>query len=172
MSMMLRKVSLLLTTLVMMFGLWATVPAQSASAQSIQGQEGELANERLALVYDRLVFAHQNLNDRIGFANQAADLTQNWIDTLKAEGKDTSSLEAALQTFHTSLTTAQSYADAADSILAIHAGFDDQGNVTDRAQARNSIRETRLNLVDGNETLSDATRALRRTVNDYLRTQP
>lgn len=162
---------LLVTVVVVMGGWWVVVPAQSTYAQTIQGQEGELTNEWLALAYDRLVFAHQNLNSRIGFANQAADLTQQWIDNLKAEGKDTSSLEAALQTFRTSLATTQTYADQAGSILATHAGFDDEGNVLDREQARTTLREVRQQIRDGNHTLADATRTFHTTVKDYLHSQ-
>ncbi|NPV78034.1 MAG: hypothetical protein HPY59_16860 [Anaerolineae bacterium] len=56
---------------------------------------------------------------------------QEWIDAAKAEGKEVARPEAALLSFQTALVEAQISHEAAGSILAVHIGIDESGNVID-----------------------------------------
>ncbi|HTX91627.1 MAG TPA: hypothetical protein VMC09_10460 [Anaerolineales bacterium] len=99
------------------------------------------------------------LNDqgaRLKAADTVISTSQDWINQLKAAGKDTSALESALATYQTQIASAQSNHDAAAAVLAAPAGFDASGKVTDTKTALQTIinagkplRQAHLTLVQG-----------------------
>jgi len=139
----------------------ATPPGPEASAES--------ANPRLERVYQRLLRAAQAQAGHLEQAGQAAQRAQEWIDKLAAEGKDVGELQAALANFEAALAGAQGYHQEAQAILETHAGFDDQGRVTDRAQALETVRDAGRALRDAHRTLKDGLIDLRRAVRDWRR---
>jgi uncharacterized phage infection (PIP) family protein YhgE len=100
-------------------------------------------------------------------ANDGGAKVQEWIDKLKAEGKDTSALEAALSTFHTQMASAQAAHDAAASTLANPAGFDSNGKVVDEALAKQTLDSARASLKQAHDLLVQAVRDLHQAVKDY-----
>ena len=106
--------------------------------------------------------------DRLTFSQEIADKTQLWIDRLKSEGKDTAGLEAALAAFNTALDTAQTQHDEAQSAFDTHAGFNGNScQVSDREQARETLREARAALREAQRTLRDASDEFRRAVKEW-----
>jgi len=73
--------------------------------------------------------------------NKLGDKTQAWIDTLKSQGKDTATLDAAMVTFHTQMSQTQTIHDKAATILSVHAGFDANGLVVALPAARLTVRD-------------------------------
>ena len=98
---------------------------------------------------------------------QIVSKMQDYIADQQAKGKDTSSLEAALATFQSQIAAAQASHDTAASILSAHAGFDDNGQVTDPDQARQTLISARQSLADAHNILRQAERDLHKAVKDY-----
>ena len=126
----------------------------------------------LETVYQReqnwLVVQTTTLTD----ANTIAANIQNWINTLQGQGKDTTDLETALAAFNSQIATAQTNHDAAASTLASHAGFDANGQVTDRAQAASTLRQAYQSLQTAHLTLVSAVVDLRLAVRTWRNAQP
>lgn len=80
-----------------------------------------------------------NAQHRLDQAARLVTKVQDRIDSLKSQGKDASKLEKALASLKASIATAQGYYESARSILDTHAGFDANGQVTDPAQARETV---------------------------------
>jgi hypothetical protein len=87
---------------------------------------------------------------------------QEFIDSQKEKGKDTSALEAALSTYQAQIDTAKSYHTNAANILAAHEGFDVNGQVTNTESARQT-------LLDGRQALREAHRIMQKSRNELLR---
>lgn len=109
--------------------------------------------------------------NRLTEANTIAAKLQNWINTLTSEGKDTTALAAALATFNGKVATAQTNHDTAAGLLAAHAGFDDNGAVTDRTQAAATVRQAHQALQTAHLTLVGAAVDLRLAVRTWRAAQ-
>jgi len=101
----------------------------------------------------KMTDAYKNLNSwlgiqttNIGKLNDAASKLQDYITKAKANGEDTSSLDAVLADLNAKIPQSQSYHDQATSTLGTHAGFDDSGNVTDEATAHQTLESAREQL--------------------------
>ncbi len=105
--------------------------------------------------------------ERLSKTGEIAAKVQAFIDAQKAKGKDTSALEAALATYHQQIATAQGQHATAESILGAHAGFDADGHVTDRALAKQTVKEARQALADAHRTLQQAGQDLRSALKAY-----
>lgn len=82
--------------------------------------------------------------------------TQTYINKMKAAGKDTTELDAALVEFQASIAAAQVKHDEAAAILATHAGFDDSGKVIDQAAAKTTVDTAKAAILESNKILGDA----------------
>jgi len=101
-------------------------------------------------------------------ANTIAVNMQNWINTLKGQGKDTTALETALSVFNGQVAAAQTAHDQASGVLAAHAGYDGSGQVTDRAQAASTLRQAYQSLQQAHLTLVSAAVNLRLAVRTWI----
>jgi hypothetical protein len=119
------------------------------------------AKARLAKAYEYQQMRLRMETDHLTLANDAAGRTQTMIDNQKAQGKDTTALETALSTFKTQVAAAQAAHDTAAGILDKHLGFDDRGQVTDLAQARQTVKEANRYMQDTRLTLRQAELTLR-----------
>ncbi len=136
-------------------------PAPTPGALSGAALEYGCNQEKLALE------AQQN---RLDFSNEVAGQAQTWIDQLKSQGKDTSSLETALATFKTAITTAQGQHDTAQNAFNTQAGFDGNCKVTDREQARATVRTVREDARIAHVTIASASLDFRIAVRQWRQT--
>jgi hypothetical protein len=149
-------------------GLLVSVPAAHAAGISaepslslqIDQHDEERQTRRLQHLFNqqKLMLAIQE--DHLVMAREAAADAQERIDELKAEGKDTARIEAALAAFNGGIEAAQSSWNTARSILSAGAGFDDKGQVIDQEQARETVRSA-------GRALQDTGRILRRAAADF-----
>jgi hypothetical protein len=141
-----------------------TLEPLRATAQALPTQDPIILSNHLQR--EKLALSNQAV--RLEMAATIASTTQAYINEQKTLGKDTSSLENALASFNQSIQTAKGHHDTASSILADPAGFDSNGQVTDKATARQTIhtagqalRQVHLNLTNGSLTLRQAVKAYR-----------
>ena len=138
------------------------VPPAGQNQQANQTQRLEKAYQRELKALDAQAKNLTTADDRVAkFAQRIADL--------KSKGKDTSALEAALADFKDVLKGAHTTHDKAAGILNTHAGFNDQGKVTDIQQARNTVQEADKLLREVHRDLRPAVRDLVRALREFLR---
>lgn len=130
---------------------------------------GERGAPRLEFAYLRLQHAAEDQALHLDHAREVADFVQEWIDTLSEQGEDVSELQAALDTFEAALAESEGYNEEARAILDTHAGFDDDGKVTDREQAGETLREAGRALREARRALKDGAIKLRRAIRDWRR---
>jgi hypothetical protein len=162
-----KAVSGIMACLIVLAGSFAMplATAQAADEPAPPAQDGDYP--RLSLFYERVQLAYESQSYRLDLAHRSAELTQEWIDLLADEGHDTSDLEAALAGFNSLIDEAEGYHDEAGAILENPAGFDADWNVTDRAQAIDTLREAGRALRDSHRSLVDGTITLRRAIQDF-----
>jgi len=134
---------------------------ESSAAQALQDNtvlENMLVREKLAL---------SNQQERLTLSHNVADETQIYINNQKSAGKDTSSLESALNEFNQSISQAEVANNTAASVLAAPAGFDASGQVVDVVTARQTIRSAGQSLQQAHVTLTQATLELRLVIQTY-----
>ncbi|HTX80038.1 MAG TPA: hypothetical protein VMC62_10230 [Longilinea sp.] len=145
----------------------AALQTVTTAAQDLSAAATTLANASTALVaaaksyvtanesyYEgKMTDAYNRLNDwlnvqttNLGRLNDAATKLQDYITKAKANGEDTSSLEAVLADLNAQIPQSQSYHDQATSTLSTHAGFDSNGNVTDATTAHQTLETARQQL--------------------------
>ncbi|HMN00889.1 MAG TPA: hypothetical protein PKC99_17940 [Anaerolineales bacterium] len=129
----------------------AADPLDDALAKAYQAEQQWLAQQQ----------------EHIAKLEQAAVKVQELIDKAVAEGYDVSALQSALAAFNSSMTSAKAEYQTAADLLAAHNGFDDQGNVTDRQSARQTLLNARQSLRQAHLTMSQAAMDLRQAVSDW-----
>jgi hypothetical protein len=149
----------------------SAAPALAAGdgAPPAQEESGERGVARLELAYLRLQHAAEDQALHLDHAVDVADFVAEWIETLAGQGQDVSRLQAALDAFQAALAEAQGYHQQAEAVLEVHSGFDENGKVTDREQAVETLRQAGRSLQDARRALKDGAIELRRAVRDWRR---
>jgi hypothetical protein len=149
----------MVTTLAVALGGLLLIPAAPAYADTgtpPAPNAGVRIDERLARLYGREQSWLKVQADNLTRANEMVAKAQARIDDWKNQGKDTTALETALTALKGQIAAAQAAHDQAADILAAHAGFDDSGKVTDREQARQTVRDAGESLRDVQLDLKEA----------------
>jgi hypothetical protein len=149
-----------LLMLVLLVGVWAT-PATAAPAEQRDFTRLEYGLKRALLWADAL-------QDRIDNLRGGADLVGEFIADEQNEGHDTSSLEEALAAFRVEVSVAQESLNTAVGTLEDKAGFDENGEVVDPQQARETLKTGHRTMQDARQTLFSAAQDLRQAMRDYL----
>ncbi len=137
--------------------------ADAAAPQAVPTPDGQ----HLTMIYNRLVLASADQANRLEYSGEVAGEAQQWINTLKAEGKDVSALETALSAFNAGIATANGFHNTGAGILSTHAGFDGSGNVTDAQQALNTVTTAANNLRQAHLAITQAAIDFRNAVHDW-----
>src|SRR5450759_1804137 len=124
---------------------------------------GKVMDKAFAVEQARLSRQASNLD----ISSAAADKAQALIDQWQAKGVDVSLLQSLLATFTSQIATARSSHDTASGILASHAGFDAQGQVTAIDQARLTIQKARQALQNAATELGQAFKDLSQGVKTW-----
>ena len=83
---------------------------------------------------------------RLKNADQHAGKLDRLITKLKAKGQDTAALEQAVAAFRTDIAKARAEWQAASDALDTHAGFDNDGKVTDADQAHATVKDAHSHM--------------------------
>jgi hypothetical protein len=125
--------------------------------------------QRLEKIYAREQEWLEMQAERLSHTGEFAAKVQAFIDEQKAKGKDIAALEAALAAYNQQVAEAQDLHNTAAGLLAAHAGFDENGQVTDPEQALQTVREAGQALRDARQTLNRARHDLLKALRDYRR---
>lgn len=118
---------------------------------------GPLGLERL---FDRLVDRYEDVGYKIHDSDDVTRKLEDRIETLIEEGEDPSELEGILAAFKENMTAVETAYDEVGAIVDGHAGFNDDGEVTDESVALLTLRQIAEGLLDVRQLGEDARLAL------------
>jgi hypothetical protein len=131
------------------------------------GTPTPISNDRLEQIWAK----EQSAYNRIGMLLDNSDLLvariQKLIDQAKANGKDVSSVQAALDAFADAIKQARPVYDSAGGIITAHQGFDETGKVTNVQQAIQTVRDLRGLLMEIRQIVSGPAKALREAIQAF-----
>lgn len=156
---------IVLMTLIAALGL-AALPAIPAYAQGEQ-PERQVSDERLAEMWARLTAAYERQGQLLQNADALISRVQSLIDRAAAKGYDTGEVQAALDAFEDTVRAAWPIHQSGNGIVNAHRGFDADGNVTDRAQAIESLRALGANLKEVRAAMGGTGQALREALRAF-----
>ncbi len=145
-----------------------SVAAQSAASTPVPPPLGQLSNERLERVWARQLRHYE----RFGRANEFVDRVQLLIDRAKANGKDVSAVQSALDAFKAALKNAQPIYESTKGIVNSHQGFDDNGKVTDPALAQETVLAMHAKFKEIRDALNGTGKALRDAIKAFRAANP
>lgn len=108
---------------------------------------------------------------RLEEADRLIGDVEDWLADLKAAGKDTTKLETALAAARAQQAEAEAAQAQATAILAEHAGFAADGQVTDREMARETLAQARAALNETQYILREARQDFMHVVREWRREQ-
>jgi hypothetical protein len=150
----------------------AAMPLSTASAAGMKEDGTPPTNTktggiRLAAIWARLQKVYERQGQRLERGNALIVTIQSRIDQASQNGKDTSAIQAALDVFAQALKNANPIHQSAQEIITSHNGFDDNGKVTDRAQARETIQSLGQSLKDARSLVKDPFNLLREAIKAF-----
>lgn len=150
----------------------ASLPFVSASAAGMYDPpvppQRQLSNERLERIWARQL----RMYERFGRTDELAAKVQKLIDRAKANGKDVSDLQSALDAFEAALKTAQPIYESTKGMINSHQGFDSNGKVTDPVKAQETILAMRGKFKEIKEAMGGTGKALREAIREFREANP
>ncbi len=131
-----------------------------------------LNNERLEQAWARLQEAYTRQGERLDKADEFIARIQTLIEKASAKGWDTSAVQAALEAFAAAIPGTQAAHEPGAAIIASHAGFDESGQVTDRAAAIETAKALGQVLKDTHAAMNGTGEALREAIRDLREAHP
>ena len=162
----------ILVALVAALGL-AAMPFVSASAAAANDPTppppaGQIRTERLERVWARQL----RIYERMGRTGEFIEKIQKLIDRAKANGKNVSAVQAALDAFKAAAKDAQPTYESIKGIVNSHQGFDSNGNVTDSEKAKETVQAMHEKFKEIRETMSGTGKALREAIRAFRQANP
>ncbi len=127
-----------------------------------------LVNDRLELVWARQL----RIYNRMGRIDQLIERAQRLIDRAKANGKDVSAVQTALDAFETQWKAAKPTYESIKGIVNSHQGFDANGQVTDTEKAKATVIEMRDKFKEIRDTLNGTGKALHEAIQAFREANP
>lgn len=116
---------------------------------------------RLEQVWIREQAIYGKLTTFFADIDQRITRWQQLINKAKANGKDISALQTALDNFSGAVNQAQPIYQGTIGIVSSHPGFDQNGSVTDQVQALSTVKDLGGKFLEIHQLLSDPGKALR-----------
>jgi hypothetical protein len=149
----------------------ALVPAPTAQAltplETSTPPTGPDRTARLERVWLRQQIRHDRLGVMFDHVQQRIDRVQQLIDRAKANGKDVTAIQIALDDFSGAVQQARPIYEGMQGIISSHQGFDANGNVTDATLAAGTVKDMQENFQGLRDTLSGTAKALRDAVREF-----
>ena len=156
----------------------AGLPFEGAAAQTAQPPATALpvqpSSQRLQTAWAREQTAFARIGAILDRASGLISRIQSRLDKAQAKGKDVSAVQSALNAFAQAVKNVQPIYAQMQTLVQAHAGFDTSGNVTDPAQALQTVRDFHAQALQFRQAgLREAGKALRQTIQELRqRNQP
>jgi hypothetical protein len=134
-------------------------------------QRGQKIDERMSKLFQRELEWLDRQAERLENPEQVVARVEELISKASEKGLDVTALQEALAAYQASVAKAQSAHNEAASILSAHEGFDDNGKVIERSNARQTLETAGHNLNEARRILNQAAHKLRLDVRAWLRAQ-
>lgn len=160
----------ILFALVAALGL-AAMPFSSASAAGEYDPpvpQGQITNERLERVWARQLRVYK----RMGRTDEFVERVQKLIDRAKANGKDVSAVQAALDAFKAAAKDAQPIYESIKGIINSHQGFDSNGQVTDPEKAKETVQAMHEKFKEIRDAMNGTGKALHEAIKAFREANP
>ena len=181
-----KKVSCVGTIAVLLAGIILFfLPPKSAFAQSPlneptppavttppDGEGGKLRQAGMEKLFKVAQKNHANQEKLITQAEKMGSKFAEIITKAKANGKDTTSLEAALAALNVKIGEANAKYDLIGNLITQHAGFDSDGKVTESATAKTTLEAIRTGSKEVRQTLGEALKGLKGAGNAFREANP
>ena len=148
------------------------VNVSALGAEDPQPPQGAVSNEKLEQVWARQQALYGKIGD--GFEREDAMLekVQGLLDKAKANGKDVSAVQAALDAFVAASKDAHPIYEGGKGIINSHQGFDADGKVTDPEKARETVRSMGEKLKEIKAAMGGTGKALREAIKAFREAIP
>lgn len=148
----------------------AASPGQDVTppGEEIKGLRTQILERR----YQMLLRLSERQGNMFEHSEQLVARMEKMIARLQEMGKDTAALEAALAEYQGQVALAQESHAEAIIILNTHAGFDENGKVTDIEKARETVNSAGEALRSSRQTMVAAMRNLRQAVKEWREANP
>jgi hypothetical protein len=151
------------------------IPANTAFAAS-PGQTPPPPTKDTTVTNERLEKTFQGLKKLLEMEGKQLERVKNFITRLeenlkkaKENGKDMPQLAKSIETNKQKLSAAQAAYGKAGALIKTHAGYDDNGKVTDQEKAISTIKEGRKLLFEVQKELRFPLIAIHRRIIENLR---
>ena len=140
----------------------------SAAGENDPSIPPQVSNARLENIWARQLRAY----DRMSHTDDFVAKTQKLIDRAKANGRDVTALQAALDSFAAQVKEAHPIYESAKGIVNSHQGFDENGKVTDPEKAKETVKSMGEKLKEIRTAMDGTGKALREAVKAFREANP
>ena len=151
----------------------AALPVTNANAAGLSepgdppADETRFSDVRLERIWERLQRVYERQGQRLDRADALAERIQGLIDRMNENGKDTTTLQAALDAFEEALKEAHPFYESAKDLINSHQGFDADGKVADREKALETVKELGDELKEIRQIVGEPGKALREAIKAF-----
>jgi len=132
----------------------------------------ELTTDRLESIWEHQLAFYERIGEGLARADTFVERVQSLIERAEANGNDVSSVQAALDAFSDALKDVKPIYESAKGLVNSHQGFDSSGNVTDAAEAKETVKAMSAKLKEIKETLGGTGQALRESIKEFREANP
>jgi len=129
---------------------------------------GQIRIQRLERVWARQLRIYK----RMGRTDELITKVQELIDRAKANGKDVSAVQAALDGFKEAAKDAQPIYESIQGIVNSHQGFDSNGRVTDPEKAKETVQAMHDKFKEIRDAMNGTGKALRQAIQAFRQANP
>ena len=148
------------------------VGVSAAGADDPTPPQGPVTHEKLEQVWARQQQAYEKLGKGFDRADEFTANAQQLIDRAKANGKDVTALQAALDAFEGAVKAAHPIYEGGKGIINSHQGFDANGKVTDAEKAKETVKSMGEKLKEIKAAMNGTGKALREAIKAFREANP
>lgn len=146
----------------------AAIPVTTAyAADETPPAKGELTDEKIEEIWARQLQAYERMGKAYEDTDAHIARFQSMIDKAAANGKDVTSLQAALDAYETALLASEPAYEELGQVFRTHSGFDANGKVTDSEKAKATIKEARQGMKAIKDSMGGTFKALREAIKAF-----
>lgn len=135
-------------------------------------QQGDVSNERLEKAWARQLRLYEKIGNGFDRSDAFVEKVQTLIDKAGANGKDVSSVQAALDAFEAANKDAHPIYESAKGIINSHQGFDKEGKVTNPEKAKETVKAMGEKLKEIKDAMGGTGKALHEAIKAFREANP